>query len=245
MAATKNDFIVGAYEEIRISGITLAPTASDNAMALKRLESMMAEWEGRNICVGYNFEDDPDTTSVHNVARKFWHPIHMLLADRLLPSFGKVATLEFARNRSGAQSFLSSACALISQVQYPGRMPRGSGSRIPQAPGSKYFSGDTRAPLECATNCMYIGDIDNFVEHFDSYLDAGETISAYVLTADTGLTIVSESLTTPDVDYQVSAVGNSDLSGDVLQVKIVATTSDARVVTRIINFELTSADVID
>jgi len=245
MAATKNDFIVGAYEEIRISGITVNPSAYDNSLALKRLESMMAEWFKRNICVGYNFEDAPATTSLHNVPRVYWHAIHMLLADRLLPSFGKASTPEFTKNRSAAQSFLSSATAIIAQTPYPNRMPKGSGSRFPYILGNRYFGKTELAPLECATEQMYIGDIDNFVEHFDSYLDAGETISAYVLTADTGLTIVSESLTTPDVDYQVSAVGNSDGSSGVFQVKIVATTSAGRVETRITNFNLTSSDVID
>ena len=243
MAATKNNFIVGAYEEMRISGLTVIPSASDNILALKHLENMMAQLEGRNICVGYNFEEAPLTTSVHNVDRKYWYPIQMLLADRLLPSFGKAASLEFIRNRSAAQSFLSSSCAMINEVQYPSRMPKGNVHADGLAPGNNFYRPVAEAPVNCTTHDMWIGDIEDFTESFTAYLNAGETVTAYVLTADTGLTIVSESLTTPVISYQVSAVGNSD-ANDVLQVKIVATTSTGRVTTRIINFNLTSSDVI-
>jgi hypothetical protein len=117
MSATKNDLLISAFEEIRISGITVNPTPADKALALRHLETMMAQLEGRNICVGYNFEDTPNMNSLSNVDRAYWYPIIMLLADRLLPSFGKVATPEFARNRSGAQSYLSSVCAKLHPVR--------------------------------------------------------------------------------------------------------------------------------
>lgn len=245
MANTKNDFISGAYEQMRISGLTVLPSASDNALALRLLENMMQEFAARNIDVGYNFEDEPESSSYHNVERKFWQSIEMLLADRLLPAFGKTATPAFLRNRIAAQSFLSSQCALVRQAPYPSRMPRGSGLAKFYDPQDRYYGQTEEAPLASATNKMYIGDIDDFVEHFDAYLNDGEDVASYTLTADTGLTIESESLSSPDISYQVKAVGGSDGSGGVYQVKIVATTTDGRVTTRIINFELTSADVID
>jgi hypothetical protein len=86
---------------------------------------------------------------------------------------------------------------------------------------------------------MLIDDIDDFVEHFDAYLREGETVSSYTIEADSGLTIVSSSLTSPDVDYQIKAVGVNDTTQSQFnQVKIVATTSLGRQETRIINFEI-------
>jgi hypothetical protein len=237
MSATKNDLLISAFEEIRISGITVNPTPADKALALRHLETMMAQLEGRNICVGYNFEDTPNMNSPSNVDRAYWYPIIMLLADRLLPSFGKVATPEFARNRSGAQSYLSSVCAKLHPVPHSSRMPK--------APGPYFYPASDPGPaLNCTTHTMYIGDTDDFTESFISYLAAGETIASYVLTADTGLTVDSESLSTPIVSYRITADGNNGVE-ETLQAKIVATTSDDRVITRLINFQLVSADVID
>ena len=242
MSATKHDLISGAYSIMKISGLTVIPGAADISLALDRLENMAAEFAARNICTGYAFEDTPATTSLHNMARKYWYPYEINLASRLLSDFGKSLTPELMQSLQSGLSFLHSDTAIITPTPYPSRMPRGSGNRLNRY--QKYYNDIPAPPNACATNRMYIGDIDDFVEHFDAYLKTGETVTAYVLTADAGLTIVSDSLTTPDVDYQVSAVGGSTGEDASLQVKIVATTSDARVTTRIINFELTSADVI-
>jgi len=241
MTATKNDIIVSAYEHMRISGLTVIPSAADNALALKTLENLMAELANRNILVDYNFENTPLLTSRHNIERRFWFAIEMLLADRLLSAFGKDATPSFIRARSAAQSSLSSACARVNVVPYPSRMPKGIGNFY----SDRFYPPAETAPIEPSTFTMYIGDIDDFVESFIEYLNAGETISSYVLTADTGLTIVSESLASPNINYQVSAVGNNEEDTEILQVKIVITTSTGRVKTRINTFELLSADVID
>jgi hypothetical protein len=68
MSHTKVDLISGAYSKLRISGLTVQPTPEDLELALTRLENTMAEIEGaRNICLGYNFEDQPDPNSVSNI----------------------------------------------------------------------------------------------------------------------------------------------------------------------------------
>ena len=70
-------------------------------------------------------------------------------------------------------------------------------------------------------------------------------ISSYTIEADTGLTIVSDSNEDPDINYQISAVGNDGISSDaLLQVKIIITTDTGRVTTRIINFELITSPEI-
>jgi hypothetical protein len=238
----KVDFINGAYSLMRISGITVDPTADDNELALERLEDMAAEFQGRNICTGYNFEDTPDPNSVHNVERKYWYAYKSNLAARLLADFGKQATPELIAGQQSSFSFLSASTAQVRQTQYPYRQPVGSGNRRYRF--RRYYQPIAEAPISCATNKMIVGDIDDFVEHFDAYLNAGEDISSYTIEADTGLTIVSDSNATPDINYQISAVGTSSEELDsVFQVKIVVTTSDSRVETRLINFELTEIEL--
>jgi hypothetical protein len=70
---TKADLINGAYSLMRISGLTVDPSGADLTLALTRLENMAAEFEGRNIITDYNFEQNPQTGSKHNLERKFWY----------------------------------------------------------------------------------------------------------------------------------------------------------------------------
>jgi hypothetical protein len=174
--------------------------------------------------------------------RKFWHSYDVMLAVRLMPDYGKGEKPDVAliRQSSASYSFLSSATARVNPVPYPNRMPKGSGAQR----WGKFFEAQNQAPNACLTKRMYIDDVRTFVEHFDSILETGETISAYTIEANTGLTINSDSLATPDVTYNITADGNTDGTGiPYLNVKIVVTTSTGRVVNRILNFEILASDI--
>lgn len=244
----KGDIINGAYSQMRISGLTVDPSPEDNVLALDRLENMANEFYGRNICTGYYLEDDPDVNSPSGLDKKFWYPFKCVLAVRLLSDFGKGMTPDplLIKNASAQLSFLYAATANPRETQYPNRQAIGAGNSLRYHRYRRFYTPTEEAPNVCATNRMIVGDIDNFIEHFDSYLTIdGETISDYTIEADTGLTVVSDSLTSPDIDYQIQAVGNDGISSDsLLQVKIVATTSEGRVTTRVINFELTTSPEI-
>jgi hypothetical protein len=240
---TKVDLINGAYSKARISGLTKSPTPDDLDLALVVLEDMMEEYFGRNIDVDYFFEDSPDSNTPHNVERKYWNAIKALLAGRLLADFGKDPNDSLARQINSGFSFLSSSTAPVKQTSYPSRQPTGAGNGRWNR-YQRFYRTAAEAPLSATTNHMLIDDIDDFVEHFDAYLRDGETVSSYTIEADTGLTIVSSSLTSPDIDYQIQADGtSSETSSEFLQVKIVATTSLGRQETRIINFDLKQAEI--
>lgn len=244
MAGTKVDIINGAYSQMRISGLTVVPGAADNELALEVIESMAAEYEGNNICVGYNFEDTPDVNSLHNMEREFWFAFESCLAVRLSPNFGKAVPDSLLKNQRAGYSFLSSRTAPTRETQYPSRQPRGSGSTLRYNRWERFYRPQAEAPLESATHTMFIDDIDDFVEHFDAYLDDSETISSFTITVDTGLVVVSSSNTDEDVIYQIRADGNDGTKNDaLLQVKIIVTTSDSRIQTRIINFSLVEPEL--
>ena len=242
---TKGDILNRAFSALRISGITVDPSPEDLELALGKLENMAAEFNGRNICTNYTFEDEPDPNTPHNMDRKFWHSYDVNLAVRLMPDYGKGAKpdVTLIRQASAGISFLSSATALVKEVQHPNRMPVGSGSIIGHR-WSRFFNTQNEAPNTCLTKTMYIGDITDFIEHFDSYLIDGEDIDSYTIEANTGITITADANNTPDINYTVQADGASDGSGiSLLYVKIVITTSDGRVETRIINFRILSSDI--
>jgi hypothetical protein len=243
---TKADIINGAYSLMRISGITVNPSGNDLSLALERLEDMAAEFEGRNIFTDYNFELTPQTTSLHNLQRKFWFAYKANLAVRLLPDFGKQPNPVLLTQQQSSFSFLSGNTAPFRESTPSPRMPIGSGNAIRRYRWNRYYRPEAEAPLSAETNIMYIDDIREFTESFSAYLDAGETISSYTITADTGLTITTSADATPLITYTIQAVGVSDGSSiGLLQVKIVVTTSTGRITTRIINFSLLQSDVIN
>ena len=241
----KGDILNRAFSALRISGITAVPSPEDLELGLMKLENMAAEFQAKNVCTGYYFEDDPDPNTPHNMERKFWHAYDVLLAVRLMPDYGKGEQPDVAliRQASAAYSFLSSSTAKVKQVQYPDRMPRGNGA-TKGLRWERFFRAEKEAPSSGLTNTMYIDDVRTFVEHFDSILVTGETIASFTISANTGLTINSSSLATPDVTYNITAVGNPDGSeSPYLSVKIIATTSTGRKETRIINFKVLSSDI--
>ena len=242
--STKTEIINLAYSLSRISGITSNPSSEDLVLALDRLEDMAEEYEGRNICVNYNFEDTPDLNSLTNIERKYKYAFGANLALRLLSDFGKPATAELVGAAQVGFSFLSASTAPLRQTQYPARQPIGSGNDLRYGGWQRYYIPTGESPLGCRTNTMHVNDVDNFVEHFDAYLNDGETISSYTIEADDGLTINSDSNATPDINFQILASGNAGTRSDsFLQVKIVVTTSDSRVENRFINFELLDSEL--
>jgi len=240
----KGDFVNSGFAKGRISGLTRSPTREDLELGFEVLEDMMQEYFGHNINVNYTFEDDPDPNTPHNVDRKYWNPIKSCLAVRLLTNYGKEPLAGLVNQASGGFSFLSSSTAPVRETQYPSRQPIGSGNTRRWSRWYNFYPPIEEAPLSAGTNHMVIGDIDDFVEHFDSWLVDPETVASYTIEADESLTIVSDSLTTPDVFYQIEATGSSsETSSEVAQVKIVATSSDGRITTRLIQFDLVKVEI--
>lgn len=240
--STKIARINGAYSQMRISGLTVDPTAEDIVIALDRLENMMSELEkSRNICLEYNFEEEllVDPNSPTNVDRSYWHMMDTNLAVRLIPDFNKAVPPTLFAQASQSVSSASSQVAAqnMRQVAPPDRMPIGSGSTLRY---NKYqrFNRETEVPPnDCSTNRMIMDDIDDFEESFESYLDGVETISSFTITVDSGITLVSSANNDPIISYRIKAVENQT-SGIWQQARIVITTSTGRVETRFVNFDI-------
>ena len=232
----KINLTTGPYDRMRISGLTVNPGARENKIALRRLESMAAKWQSKNICAGYNFEDAPDLNSDSGVPLEFQDAFESNLAFWLCTDYGKQPSRTLILEQQSTFSQISSSTAVVNRVKYPTRQPIGSGNTLRYNRFQKFYRPELTAPTSCATNKMAIGDINDFTEHYEPYLNGTEVISTYTIESDDGLTIQSDSLTSPDIDYRIKAVGGNS---NFLQVKIVATTSTGRIDTRIINFELT------
>lgn len=236
----KIDHVNGAYSQLRISGLTVNPSPENIATGLDRLESMMADLEfNRGICIGYNYEENPDPSTVSGVERQDKQMVDTNLAMRLVPDFNKVIPLTLQLQAKQSFSAVSGRVAKekLRQVQAPSRMPVGSGHRYRER-YQRYYNPEQLPPNDCTTNIMVIGEIDNYHEDYTAYLD-GETIASFTIVGTTGASIKSSSNTDTMVNYQVEAV-NPAQAGTFNKVVITVTTSSGRINVREINFEIVS-----
>lgn len=230
---TKIDVINDAFSQLRISGLTAAPSPEDVSLALVRLESMMAELPD----VGYRFEAVPDANSETGVNRNYWIMMASNLAVRLVADYNKqppqVLLLQAEQSLSGAIARL--AAESMRQVQYPNRQPIGSGNDISTAFFRRFYADSEVAPDNAIR--LAAGDVDDFTEDYAAYLKDAEIISSYVITPDDGITIVSDSNTDTVISYRVSVSADSQ-SGAVAGITIKMTTDTGRVTNRTVSIEI-------
>lgn len=132
MSYLKGDAVNGAYEELRISGLTVQAGPAENTKALKKLEAMANEYFNRDICISYNFEENPDLNTESGVPPEYQNALEICLAYRLISTFGKGQTPDpiLIKNQRGAFSYLSSATAVVKTTQPSPRFPIGSGNTM-------------------------------------------------------------------------------------------------------------------
>ena len=76
-------------------------------------------------------------------------------------------------------------------------------------------------------------------EDFHTYLQGG-TIQSYTIKSSSGLTISNDAINNERIDYRITAVSASELQ----LVTIVITTTAGRIETRVINFNVRTAENI-
>ncbi len=238
LMTTKADVINGCYSQMRISGLTVNPTPELTKKALSRLEDLMYELEARNICLNFNFESTPDPSSLTHVHPSAKGMMESNLAIRLIPDFNKVVPQALYGIASGTLSTVSSIAARENtrRVQYSRRMPRGSDATLRFNRWQRFQRPPTLPTNECATKNLRKDEVEDYSEDFTTYLE-GETISSYTITADTGLSILSNSQDDPFINYTIKGLSNDNA---LQKVVITVTTSTGRIEKRDINFGLTS-----
>lgn len=230
----KVDRINAAYSKLRISGVTVEPTPEDLELALQELENMMSEIK---ISIGYNFEDEPDPNSVLGVDRKYWNMINNNLAVRLIADFNKAVPAALIAQASQSMSVAVGYAAAdrIRQVQYPTRMPTGSGNTNRFGRWYRFAHPVQLPPNDKETVIVQPGDVDDYQVDFSAYLGNQETIDSFTAELTDGLTLESSNNASPIINYRVSVADGAKVWQ---QVKITITTDLGRVEYRTINFEV-------
>lgn len=132
MGYSKRQFILASFEEIGLAAYTFDLQPEQLESARRRLDAMMADWNGKGIRLGYPIPSSPQDGSIDeetNVPDSAYEAIICSLGIRLAPSYGKqVMPMTMAVAKQGYDTLLSRATFPLEQ-QMPGTMPSGAGNK--------------------------------------------------------------------------------------------------------------------
>lgn len=245
MIITKGDIVNDAYSRIRISGLTTQVVPEEEELALNRLEELMAElYQHYNVVLNYNFTDTPDPSDPTNVSVSHKAMMSSNLAVRIVSDFGKPVPPELlALSSSTMQSSVGfSQKNRLREVAYPNRQPRGSGNTLRSYRWNRFNRSPASAPTNA--NHIYVGDINDYYESFQDYLQLNQTIASFTITPDPRLQLVSSSEADGIITYRIQGLSSGSSQPEFQQVKIEVTTSSGRKETRLINFQVSTPETI-
>jgi hypothetical protein len=132
MGWTKRQFIVQAFEEIGLAAYVFDLGPEQLESALRRLDSMMATWNGKGIRLGYPIPSSPQDSnldSATNVPDAANEAIYLNLGIRLAPGFGKTVSVDTKVAAKMGYDNLLARMSMPMERQMPGDMPRGAGNK--------------------------------------------------------------------------------------------------------------------
>ena len=133
---TKGEIVIQTYVLMRISGLTVSPTPSDNEIALSSLERMILSYENLGLFLSYNRSDNypcPDPAEESGLSDKSIQAVALLLFKNVAPAFGKSFPPELREEADTAYRGLFETIPPI-RLQNP-RQPAGAG-QYPYCNGS-------------------------------------------------------------------------------------------------------------
>ena len=147
MGYTKRQFILAAFEEIGLAAYTFDLQPDQLESARRRLDAMIADWNGKGIRLGYPIPSSPQDGSIDeetNVPDSAYEAIICSLGIRLAPSYGKqVMPMTMATAKQGYDTLLQRATYPLEQ-QMPSTMPSGAGNK----PWRVYDNPFVRPPVD-------------------------------------------------------------------------------------------------
>ena len=132
MGWTKRQYAEDALMELGIASYVFDLQADQIEAAVRRLDTMMAEWNGRGIRLGYPLPGSPADTDISAEAGtpdSAHDAIVTNLAIRLAPSYGKQVSVETKTTARHGFNTLLARAAIPPQMQLPGTFPAGAGNK--------------------------------------------------------------------------------------------------------------------
>lgn len=150
MSWTKKDLIVQAYEEIGYASYVFDLEPEQMQSALRRLDSLMATWNGEGIAIGYLLPSSPENSSLDDLAGVpdwSYEAIYLELAKRLAPTVGKQVSQETKVAAREAYKILLKKTQQNNTMQLPTTLPLGAGNKPFRGGYSDQFVRDVESNI--------------------------------------------------------------------------------------------------
>lgn len=133
MGWTKRDIINQAFEEIGLAGYVFDLQAQQIESAVRRLDAMMATWNGKGLRLGYPVPNSPgsgDPDEETNVSDMAVEAMILNLAIRIAPIYGKTVSPDTKASAKGAYNQLMAQAAKPIEMQKDAySIPAGAGNK--------------------------------------------------------------------------------------------------------------------
>tara|TARA_R110000744_G_C19336636_1_gene559095 strand:- start:696 stop:1178 length:483 start_codon:yes stop_codon:yes gene_type:complete len=132
MGWTRRQFVEQAFEEIGYASYVYDLESEQLESAGRRLDAMIATWNGKGIRIGYPLPSSPECADLDaetNVPDYANEAIYVNLAIRIAPTVGKIIAVETKANAKATYNLLLQRAALPLEQQLPGTMPAGAGNK--------------------------------------------------------------------------------------------------------------------
>jgi hypothetical protein len=144
MSYTKRQLVDAAMAEIGLASYAFDLMPEQRESALKRLDSLMAEWNARGLRLGYPVPDNPNDSDIDvdsNIPDAAWEAVITNLALRLAPSYGKQVNIETKVTARHSLNTILARAALPAEMKLPS-MPSGAGNKSIDNPFTPEPSSD-------------------------------------------------------------------------------------------------------
>lgn len=132
MSWSKDEIIVEAFNELALQGYIFNVGASEKQTALRRLDSMMATWNGKGIRLGYPVPSNANSSNIDddsNIPDWAWEASYLNLALRIAAGFGKQVNPATAVAAKQAYDVVMLRMAFPPEQKFPGTLPLGAGNK--------------------------------------------------------------------------------------------------------------------
>lgn len=222
MAKTKGAIVGAAFRRAGISGITSQPTGDELSGAVELLEDTMRELDAMNACPSYAFEDAPSLSTDSKLEAKWYNAVQSRLAVMLCGDYGLPVPQTLAAQSRASWSGMIGKLTIPKMNTQPSRMPRGSGNTQRFPSWARYFNRVTKAPVDCNTIHIKVGEDFAADISFADFLQAGETIQSITTDVSDGLTL-DYALINPDGESVALSVEGAKAGAHSVLIKIVTT----------------------
>lgn len=142
MSWTKGQIVEQMLAEIGLSDYVFNVVPEERQSALRRLDAMLATWDGKGIRLGYPLPSTADGSNLDDDSGLPDVAIEAVIANgamRIAPSYGKTVSAQTMTAAKEGYNTLLARATFPPQQQFPNTLPRGA--------GNKYWRGGFPRPF--------------------------------------------------------------------------------------------------